>query len=183
MPGRAQWGIAQATVLAGYKVWLYDVAADVLDDALQQIEASVAKGVSLGKVSEEQAGQVERALMTTTELAALAEADLIIEAAPEAIEIKRELFEKLDGLAAEEAILASNRILPECARRLHARRPTCCAVLPGALYPPDWKDARLWPQPDARNCARPNQTASQGMSAPAPPTAVWSAWPGSGSRA
>ncbi|MFW6096589.1 MAG: 3-hydroxyacyl-CoA dehydrogenase family protein [Chloroflexota bacterium] len=101
-------GIAQATVLAGYKVRLYDVAADVLDDALQQIGASVAKGVSLGKVSEEQAGQVEKALTTTTELAALAEADLIIEAAPEAIEIKRELFEKLDGLAGEEAIFASN---------------------------------------------------------------------------
>ncbi len=101
-------GIAQASVLAGYKVWLYDVAADVLDDAVEQIEASVAKGISLGKVSEEQAAQVEKALMTTTELEALTEVDLIIEAAPEAIEIKRDLFEKLDGLAAERAIFASN---------------------------------------------------------------------------
>lgn len=101
-------GIAQASVLAGYKVWLYDVAADVLDDAVEQIEASVAKGVSLGKVSEAQAALLEKSLMTTTEPGALAEMDLIIEAAPEAIEIKRDLFEKLDRLVAERAIFASN---------------------------------------------------------------------------
>lgn len=101
-------GIAQATVLAGYAVRLYDVATEVLDDALEQIRASVAKGVSLGKVSEEQAGRVEEALVTTTDLEELAEADLIIEAVPEVIEIKRDLFENLDALAAKEAILASN---------------------------------------------------------------------------
>lgn len=101
-------GIAQATVLAGYEVRLYDVAGDVLQDAVEQISASVAKGVSLGKVMEEQAGRVENALTTTSELEKLAEAELIIEAAPEDIEIKRDLFEKLDGLAAKETIFASN---------------------------------------------------------------------------
>lgn len=100
--------IAQATVLAGYEVCLYDVAEDVLQDAVEQMRASVAKGVSLGKVTEEQAGRVEDALTTTSELGKLAEAELIIEAAPEDIEIKRDLFEKLDGLAAKETIFASN---------------------------------------------------------------------------
>ena len=101
-------GIAQVTALAGYDVVLYDIYPNVLDDALQQIHASVERGLSLKKVSESQAERARQALTTTSELADFAGADLVVEAVPEDLAIKRDLFAKLDDLVAEDAIFASN---------------------------------------------------------------------------
>ena len=101
-------GIAQAAALAGYAVVLYDVSPGVLDNALQQIHASIDRGLSLNKVSELQAQRAGEALVTTSELADFATADLIIEVVPEDLALKRNLFMQLDDLAAEDAIFASN---------------------------------------------------------------------------
>lgn len=101
-------GIAQATALAGYETLLYDVSRQALSEARTQIEASVEKGVALDKVSEAQARKLWQGLDLTPVLASLSDVDLIIEAAPEDLEIKRELFARLDGIAADSAIFASN---------------------------------------------------------------------------
>lgn len=101
-------GIAQSVVLSGYNVTLYDIAVDVLTAAQTQIASSIDKGVSLGKVSQAQAQEANAQLDTTTELQTLAQCDLIIEAAPEDVSIKRDLFGSLDRLAAADVVFASN---------------------------------------------------------------------------
>lgn len=101
-------GIAQATALAGYETLLYDVSRQALSESRTQIEASVQKGVVLEKVSDTQARALWQGLELTPVLASLSDVDLIIEAAPEDLEIKRELFSRLDGIAAKGAIFASN---------------------------------------------------------------------------
>ena len=101
-------GIAQVSALAGYGVILYDVAEDFLDAALVAIRASIDKGVARGKTAEAAAATAKEAFTLTTSLETSATADLIIEAAPEKLDLKREIFSTLDAHAAEYTILASN---------------------------------------------------------------------------
>ena len=101
-------GIAQATALAGYRVILYDVAEPILTEALRQIGGSIDKGVARGKTAETVAEQAKNAFYITTILSDAAQADLVIEAAPEDLELKRQIFTALDTAAPAHAILASN---------------------------------------------------------------------------
>ncbi len=101
-------GIAQVCALAGYQVALYDVSPEFLDQALVQIQATLSKGVARGKVPPEAADRALAALITTTELSVVAASDLVIEAAPEELALKRGIFQDLDALAPGPTILASN---------------------------------------------------------------------------
>lgn len=101
-------GIAQSAALAGYSVNLYDVEQDIIEQALAKISTSIDKGVSLGKTAEDAAQAAKNAFRPTTSLTEAAEADLIIEAAPEKIDLKRSIFADLDQAAAEHTILSSN---------------------------------------------------------------------------
>lgn len=101
-------GIAQTIALAGYNVSLYDVTWEILQQALAQISSSIEKGVTLNKVTGEQAEKAIEAISLTTKLEDLAGADVIIEAVPEDTSIKRDLFVALDRIAEAGAIFASN---------------------------------------------------------------------------
>lgn len=101
-------GIAQATALAGYEVILYDLSAELLAQSLDGIVASIDKGVARGKTAAADATAAKAALQTTTELETAAQADLIIEAAPEKLALKRDIFAALDAAAPEHTILGSN---------------------------------------------------------------------------
>jgi 3-hydroxybutyryl-CoA dehydrogenase len=101
-------GIAQASALAGYELILYDVAADVLGRSLEGIQASIEKGVARGKTDAVVAEVAKSAIQTTTSLETAAQADLIIEAAPEKLALKREIFATLDAAAPEHTIFGSN---------------------------------------------------------------------------
>lgn len=101
-------GIAQATLLAGYRVTLYDISHDLVEKAADHIYALIEKGVALGKVAEEVAAAAREELSLTTAWHDLSGADLIIEAVPEKLTLKQEIFARLDGLVSDEAILASN---------------------------------------------------------------------------
>jgi len=92
-------GIAQAALAAGCTVVLYDISAVALDRAHERI------GAGLGKQGQAQAGA---RLRITTRLDQIAGAALVIEAAPEQLELKRELFAKAGALCPTPAILASN---------------------------------------------------------------------------
>jgi 3-hydroxybutyryl-CoA dehydrogenase len=102
-------GIAQAAAQAGYATALHDRDHDQLERAREGIEKTLARGVERGKVSaEEKAGALER-LRTDPELAgAVLDADLVVEAVPERLELKREIFAELDAQCPDTAILASN---------------------------------------------------------------------------
>jgi 3-hydroxybutyryl-CoA dehydrogenase len=102
-------GIAHAAVAAGYETVLYDVSAASLENALSAIQSIVAKSRELGKVSAAGMETVFLQLSTTTDLeAALADSDVVIEAAPERIDLKLALMGEIDRLAPPHAIVATN---------------------------------------------------------------------------
>lgn len=101
-------GIAQVSALAGYEVFLYDVANDILERAIAQIHKSIEQGVAKGKTPAGAAHQAKEGLRPATSFSDIAPADLIIEAAPEILQLKREIFATLDDLAPSTTIFASN---------------------------------------------------------------------------
>jgi len=102
-------GIAYVSALGGYKTILQDESADALAKGLSEIQATFEKGVATGKVESEAATSAIKRLATARgiEDAAL-DADLVIEAVPERMELKVEIFATLDRIARPNAILASN---------------------------------------------------------------------------
>lgn len=101
-------GIAHAAVSAGYETRLFDVSGESLAKALNAIERIVAKSIELGKAPPA-ANAAARDLATTTDLAAaVSDADFIIEAAPERIDVKLSLMRDVDTFAPPEAIIATN---------------------------------------------------------------------------
>ncbi|MCP4420289.1 MAG: 3-hydroxybutyryl-CoA dehydrogenase [Chloroflexi bacterium] len=101
-------GIAQASALAGYDVILFDMADDLLTRSLNGILTSIDKGVARGKTELEVAESAKTAVTLTTSLQTAAQADLIIEAAPEKLRLKQEIFAALDAAAPDHTILSSN---------------------------------------------------------------------------
>lgn len=101
-------GIAQVCALRGFTTLLYDITPEIVNKGLAKIRASIQKGVTLGKISA-QAGEAALAcLHATAVLDDCAAAELVIEAAPEEIELKRDLFRRLGARLAPTAWLASN---------------------------------------------------------------------------
>jgi 3-hydroxybutyryl-CoA dehydrogenase len=102
-------GIAYAAALGGYRTVLEDVSAVVLDQGLAYIRQAFEDGVARGKVTPEQKEQaLGQLLKSATVEEACREADLVIEAVPEDMELKIELFTILDKFAKPGAIFASN---------------------------------------------------------------------------
>ena len=101
-------GIAQVSAVAGHDVVMRDIGEEPLARARGAVEASLAKFVDKGGLS---AGDAQAALgriTTSTDLDAVAEADIVVEAIIETVEAKSELFAELDRLAPAGAILATN---------------------------------------------------------------------------
>lgn len=101
-------GIAQVAAAAGYDTIVNDVDQKFLDRCLGGIEKSLDKFVSKGKLSADDKAATMGRLQGTTDLSAVAGADLIIEAVTEKIEVKRDLFGRLDELCKPETMLATN---------------------------------------------------------------------------
>jgi 3-hydroxybutyryl-CoA dehydrogenase len=101
-------GIAQSAALAGHGVILYDLTDEIVRGALTAIGDSIDEGVRRGKITPEATERAKAALTPTTDLVAAATADLVIEAVPEEIELKRRVFAQLDAAAPPHTILASN---------------------------------------------------------------------------
>jgi 3-hydroxybutyryl-CoA dehydrogenase len=101
-------GIAQVAAQAGYDTTLYDLEEPLVAAGLDRIAANLDKGVERGKVTAEDREETLGRLNGTTDLAQAAAVDLVVEAAPEKIDLKRELFARLDELAAPDTIFATN---------------------------------------------------------------------------
>ncbi|MFD5396957.1 3-hydroxyacyl-CoA dehydrogenase family protein [Streptomyces sp. NPDC127097] len=101
-------GIAQVSAQAGWDVVLRDVTDEALARGKGGIEASYEKFVAKGKLAASDAEQALARITTSTDLEAAADADIVVEAVFERIEIKREIFQTLDKLVKDEAVLASN---------------------------------------------------------------------------
>ena len=102
-------GIAHAAIAGGFDTRLYDVSDAAVEKGCAAIEQIVKKGVELGKVTTADADAMLGRLSITSKLSeALDEADFIIEAAPEKIDLKLALFAQIEQLAPANAIIASN---------------------------------------------------------------------------
>ncbi|MEU9503193.1 MULTISPECIES: 3-hydroxyacyl-CoA dehydrogenase family protein [unclassified Streptomyces] len=101
-------GIAQVSAQAGWDVVLRDVTDEALARGKGGIEASYEKFVTKGKLAAADAEQALARITTTTDLEAAADADIVVEAVFERIDVKREIFRTLDKLVKDEAVLASN---------------------------------------------------------------------------
>mgnify|MGYP003109288366 FL=1 len=100
-------GIAQISALAGYSVVLYDLQSSALGTAEKNIEKNLDKGIERGKVTAEEKTQALSNITFSTDFELL-KADIIIEAIVERLDVKKELFEKLENQNSEKTILASN---------------------------------------------------------------------------
>jgi 3-hydroxybutyryl-CoA dehydrogenase len=101
-------GIAACSALNGFKTALYDINPISVSDAINYIKQSIDKLLQKGKISELNKIEAEKNLLSVNNLEDLAECDLIIEAAIENIEIKKEIFAKLDIITSKKTILATN---------------------------------------------------------------------------
>ncbi|HHS97135.1 MAG TPA: 3-hydroxybutyryl-CoA dehydrogenase [Chloroflexi bacterium] len=101
-------GIAQVCAANGYQVTLIDIVPEQLDRALAAIRKSVEKLHAKGRLSDEQREAALSNIATATELEASADADFVIEAVVERVDVKKQVFARLDELTRPEVILASN---------------------------------------------------------------------------
>ena len=101
-------GIAQVAATAGHQVVLRDVTDEALERGVGGVRTSLDRFVAKGKLSaEEAAGALER-ITTTADLDAAADADIVVEAVFEKVEIKHEVFRELDRICRDGAVLATN---------------------------------------------------------------------------
>ncbi|MEO1203637.1 MAG: 3-hydroxyacyl-CoA dehydrogenase NAD-binding domain-containing protein, partial [Pseudomonadota bacterium] len=101
-------GIAMNFANAGLEVSLLEVNEDALERGLTAIDRNYAGGVRRGKMTETQARETRARITGTTDYASLADADLIVEAVFENLDLKKDIFKTLDGIAKPGAILATN---------------------------------------------------------------------------
>ena len=101
-------GIAQVSAQAGWDVVLRDVTGEALTRGTDGIKRSYEKFVGKGKLEAADAQAALERITTTTDLDAAADADVVVEAVFEKIEVKREIFGRLDTLVKDGTILASN---------------------------------------------------------------------------
>lgn len=100
-------GIAQVCAQRGLEVVLYDIDAEALKRALKSIEWSVGKFVEKGELKEEKSVIMSR-IKTASDFTEAATCELMIEAIFENLELKKEIFEKIEAIAPVEALMASN---------------------------------------------------------------------------
>ena len=106
--GQMGSGIAQVCAAAGYDVFLHDLKKEFVDRGLTGIEKNVQRLVDKGRLSvEEKTGLLER-IKPSADLQNAKEVDVVIEAAVENMEVKKQLFAELDQIAPSHAILATN---------------------------------------------------------------------------
>lgn len=101
-------GIAQVAASAGFRVTLSDVDREALARGVSAIEGNLAKGIQRGKLTEADRERTLQQIHGTTNLSACAAADLIIEAAPEKLDLKQEVLRQLESASDHPFIFASN---------------------------------------------------------------------------
>lgn len=101
-------GIAQLAARSGARTLLYDPVAEALQRGAERARAGLAKEASKGRLSGEQAQEAAERLQTVANLEGLAPCELVIEAAPERLEVKHDLYRRLSDIVSGDCVLASN---------------------------------------------------------------------------
>jgi 3-hydroxybutyryl-CoA dehydrogenase len=106
--GQMGAGIAQVAAQIGYRVIMRDIEQRFVDGGMAKIEKNLARQVDKGRMTPEDRDAVLSRIEGTVPVDPLAEADFVVEAAIENLELKRKIFAELDGLCRPDVILASN---------------------------------------------------------------------------
>jgi len=107
--GQMGQGIAHISALAGFNTRLYDKDKSTLEAAMAAVEQTLSKGVELGKITNaDRARTLERLTPAMTVEQGVEDAGLVIEAIPEDINLKKDLFRRVADSVPEETVLASN---------------------------------------------------------------------------
>ena len=101
-------GIAQVAAQAGFETLVYDVKQEFIDTGLGRVRSFLQGSRERGKITAEQEKAILDRFRTTTSLEDCKGSALVIEAAPEKLELKRDIFKQLDSVCAPETLLASN---------------------------------------------------------------------------
>ncbi|MBS1259787.1 MAG: Fatty acid oxidation complex subunit alpha [Thaumarchaeota archaeon] len=102
-------GIAQVSAMAGYNVVLRDIEQPFLDKAMEKIKWSLDKLVSKEKISENERDEIFSRIKPIVDLKdAVHDCDLVIEAVPEIMELKKKVYAELDKAASDQVVFASN---------------------------------------------------------------------------
>jgi 3-hydroxybutyryl-CoA dehydrogenase len=101
-------GIAQVAIQAGFETLLYDISDEFIDRGVGRIRSFLQGSRQRGKITVDEERQILDRLHGTTELKGFESAGLIIEAVPEKLELKRDVFQQLDSLYPPETLLATN---------------------------------------------------------------------------
>lgn len=101
-------GIAQVTAQAGLETLVYDVSQEFIDKGLGRIRGFLQRSRERGKLTTEREQQILARLSSSLKLEDFEGCSLIIEAVPEKLELKREVFKKLDAICGPETLLATN---------------------------------------------------------------------------
>lgn len=106
--GQMGAGIAQTAAQAGFSVKISDVNAELAQKSIASIDKALARQVSKGRLEEAAKGEILGRITVAAGLKEAADADLVIEAVVESREVKKQVFQELDAICKEDAILASN---------------------------------------------------------------------------
>jgi 3-hydroxybutyryl-CoA dehydrogenase len=101
-------GIAQVSAQAGYDVIMSDIKDEFIKKGMDAISKSLDRAVKKGTMQESEKAAIIARIKTTTDNKDAKDADLVIEAAPEILELKKNIFKQLDEICKPEAILATN---------------------------------------------------------------------------
>lgn len=101
-------GIAQVCAEAGYDVRAVEQEEKFFERGWKQVQKNWARSIEKGRMTEVKRSECERLLKRTTDWSELSDADVVIEAVSENLELKKEIFKKLDGIIGENTIILSN---------------------------------------------------------------------------
>lgn len=101
-------GIAQVVAQSGYTVVVYDISDEVVGRALSGIFSRLERLCEKGKLTRDECQRIKSRFRQTTSLAQLNDCQVVIEAAPERLAIKKQIFQELDQYCGEDTILATN---------------------------------------------------------------------------
>lgn len=101
-------GIAQVAGAAGYEVVMRDIDDAAVERGLQSIQRNLARGVQLGKITETDSAETLQRIRATTNVKDLHDSDLVIEAAPEILDLKQNLLRETEALVGSDCVFATN---------------------------------------------------------------------------
>jgi 3-hydroxybutyryl-CoA dehydrogenase len=101
-------GIAQVFAQSGFQVKLNDISMDFIKSGIRRIEENLARSVAKGKIAESERNDTLSRIQPTLDVSDFSDRELVVEAALEKVEVKSDVFKKLDKICSQDAILASH---------------------------------------------------------------------------